>query len=211
MPIYALCYGVVQPSTGRAGILCRLQKVRNTRANSVRAKFEGKITQTLVDRVVHIPEGESEVIYSDGVVPGYRLHVGKKVRSFELRIERKPKANIHIGDTLGMTADEARTFLDSKDPHKRAKLIDRLLDRDEYASFWALKWADLLRVDRQVLGHKRAYAFYKWIRASLAANKPLDQFAREILTAEGPLGEVGPASFYKVAAKPGEAASSDSA
>jgi hypothetical protein len=109
VPIYALCYGVVQPSTGRAGILCRLQKVRNARANSVRAKFEGKITQTLVDSVVHIPEGESEVIYSDGVVPGYRLHVGKKVRSFELRIERKPKANIHIGDTLGVTADEART------------------------------------------------------------------------------------------------------
>jgi hypothetical protein len=85
--------------------------------------------------------------------------------------------------------------------------VDELLDRPEFADYWALKWADLLRVDRQALGHKRAYAYYRWIRASLAANKPLDQFARELLTAEGPLDENGPANFYKVIKKPGEAAS----
>jgi hypothetical protein len=31
-----------------------------------------------------------------------------------------------------------------------------LLTRPEFADFWALKWADVLRVDRQTLGHKRA-------------------------------------------------------
>src|SRR5207302_364711 len=83
-----------------------------------------------------------------------------------------------------------------------------LLQRPEFADYQALKWADLLRVDRQALGHEKAYAFYKWIRESFAANKPLDQFARELITAEGPLAEVGPANFFKVANKPGEAASS---
>src|SRR5262249_28660286 len=53
-----------------------------------------------------------------------------------------------------------------------------------------------------------AYGFYKWVRDSLATNKPLDRFARELLTAEGPLNDVGPANFYKVAGKPGEMASS---
>src|SRR5205807_991359 len=50
-------------------------------------------------------------------------------------------------DAIGVlpTAEEARTFLDSRDPDKRSKLIDRLLQRDEYASWWALKWADVLR------------------------------------------------------------------
>ncbi len=113
-------------------------------------------------------------------------------------------------DVIGTlpTAEEARRFLKDQRPDKRERLVDKLLERPEYADYWALKWADLLRVDRQVLGHKKAYGFYRWIRESHAKNKPFDQFARELLTAEGPLEEVGPASFYKVASKPGDAASS---
>ncbi|MCI0683423.1 MAG: DUF1549 and DUF1553 domain-containing protein [Gemmataceae bacterium] len=112
-------------------------------------------------------------------------------------------------DVIGTlpTADEARRFLTDKDPAKRTRLVNELLDRPEYADYWALKWADLLRVDRQALGHKRAYGFYRWIRDNLAGNKPFDQFARELLLAEGPLDESGPASFYKVVKKPGDAAS----
>ena len=113
-------------------------------------------------------------------------------------------------DVIGTlpTADEARRFLKDKRANKRELLVDELLERPEYADYWALKWADLLRVDRQALGHKKAYAFYRWIRESHAKNKPFDQFARELLTAEGPLEETGPANFYKVASKPGDAASS---
>jgi hypothetical protein len=112
-------------------------------------------------------------------------------------------------DVIGTlpTAEEARRFLGNRRPDKRARLVDELLQRPEFADYWALKWADLLRVDRQALGHKRAYAYYKWIRGGLAANKPYDQFAREILTAEGPLQDVAPATFYKVMTKPGETAS----
>src|SRR5207237_7915241 len=60
---------------------------------------------------------------------------------------------------------------------------------------------------RQALGHKRAYAFYRWIHESFAADKPLDQFAREVVTAEGSPEENGPAAFYKVVTKPGDRAS----
>jgi hypothetical protein len=112
-------------------------------------------------------------------------------------------------DVIGTlpTAAEARRFLGDKRTDRRARLVDELLKRTDFADYWALKWADLLRVDRQALGHKHAYAYYKWIRASLAANKPFDQFAREIITAEGPLQSVGPTSFYKVIPNPGDAAS----
>ncbi len=106
------------------------------------------------------------------------------------------------------TADEARRFLADKNVNRRATLVDELLDRPEFADYWALKWSDLLRVDRQALGHKKAYAYYRWIRESIAKNKPFDQFTRELLTAEGPLEEIGPASYYKVVTKAGEAASS---
>jgi Protein of unknown function (DUF1549)/Protein of unknown function (DUF1553) len=112
-------------------------------------------------------------------------------------------------DVIGTlpTANEARRFLADKRADKRERLVDELLDRPEFADYWALKWADTLRVDRQILGPKRAYAYYRWIRESMARNKPFDQFARELLTAEGPLEETGPANFYKVVPKPGETAS----
>jgi hypothetical protein len=112
-------------------------------------------------------------------------------------------------DVIGTlpTADEARRFLADTRADRRAKLVDELLARPEFADYWALKWADLLRVDRQSLGHKRAYQYYQWIRRGFADNKPLDKFTRELLVAEGPLGEVAPASFYKVVPKPGDAAS----
>lgn len=112
-------------------------------------------------------------------------------------------------DTIGTlpTPIEAKKFLSDKRVDRRVRLVDELLQRPEYADYWALKWSDLLRVDRQALGHKRAYAYYRWIRDSLAANRPFDQFTRELLTAEGPIDQVGPANFYKVVGNPGEAAS----
>ncbi len=104
------------------------------------------------------------------------------------------------------TMEEARSFLSDRAKDKRAKLVESLLDRPEFADLWALRWADLLRVDREPLGHQRAHLYYKWIRGSIAANKPFDQFARELVTAEGPVNEVGPTNFFKVVTKPGEIA-----
>jgi hypothetical protein len=48
-------------------------------------------------------------------------------------------------DVIGTlpTAQEARTFLMDQDPNKRSTLIDRLLDRGEFADYWAMKWSEL--------------------------------------------------------------------
>ncbi|MCH8922459.1 MAG: DUF1549 domain-containing protein [Planctomycetes bacterium] len=112
-------------------------------------------------------------------------------------------------DVIGTlpTAAEARAFLADRRGDRRARLVDALLARPEYADYWAMKWSDLLRVDRQALGHKGAYSFYRWIRNSLATNKPHDQMVRELLTAEGPLSESPQGQFYKVVSRPGDAAS----
>jgi hypothetical protein len=106
------------------------------------------------------------------------------------------------------TSDEARRFLNDQRPDRRAMLVDELLQRREFADYWALQWADLLRVDRQTLGHKAAYQYYRWIRDSLAANKPLDKFVREIIAAEGPLAENPQGYLFKVVTNPGDAAAS---
>jgi len=105
------------------------------------------------------------------------------------------------------TPDETRAFVKDPKADKRAKLVDALLERPEYAAYWALKWSDLLRVDRAALGHQRAYAYYRWILESFAANKPFDKFTRELITAEGPIEETPATNFFGVLKKPGEAAS----
>ncbi len=100
--------------------------------------------------------------------------------------------------------DEARAFLADTDPAKRAKLIDRLLQREEYADFWALKWGDLLRIKSEYpvrLWPRGVQTYYRWVRGSIAANKPYDQFVRELITANGSDFQVGPANYYRAVQK----------
>jgi len=97
-------------------------------------------------------------------------------------------------------AEQALAFYDSQDPDRRAALIDQLLEREEFTDYWAMKWSDLLRVKAEFpinLWPNAAQAYYHWIRASLAGNKPYDQFARELLTESGSNFRAAPVNFYR--------------
>jgi hypothetical protein len=102
-------------------------------------------------------------------------------------------------DVLGVlpTPDELRAFLTSADPKKREKLVDAVLSRPEYVDYWTLKWGDLLRNNRDRLGEKGMWSFYNWMRASFRENRPMDQFARELVTAQGSTYTTGPANFFR--------------
>jgi hypothetical protein len=100
------------------------------------------------------------------------------------------------------TPDEARAFLASKDPDKRAKLIDQLLERPEYADFWALKWADVLRSNRKTIQLAGVHKYQGWLRNSIAANRPFDALVRELLTANGSTFANPAANYYRVARDP---------
>jgi len=112
-------------------------------------------------------------------------------------------------DIIGMlpTADETAKFLNDDSADKRQRLVDDLLHRPEYADVWALRWGDVLRVDRQKLGHKNAQSYYRWIREQFETNRPFDEVARSIVTASGPLSQQPAGHFYQVVTKPGERAS----
>lgn len=116
------------------------------------------------------------------------------------------RATIDITGTLPEVGETRRFLADGSDD-KRATLVNRLLAQPAYASYWALKWSDLLRVDREQLGHRAAFEYYDWIRESFASNQPWDQTARELLTAEGPLAKAPAGNLYRVVSKPGERAS----
>jgi hypothetical protein len=55
-------------------------------------------------------------------------------------------------DVIGTlpTAKEAREFIEDPDTQgKRGRLIDRLLERDEFADYWSMKWGDVLRIQAE--------------------------------------------------------------
>jgi hypothetical protein len=111
-------------------------------------------------------------------------------------------------DTIGTlpTPEEAVVFLDSKDKDKRAKLIDSLLDREEFAYFWALKWADVLRGSSVTISERGVHSFHRYLVRSIADDKPVTQFARELLTGSGNTLHKPAANFYRVARTPEDAA-----
>ncbi|MEO2014012.1 MAG: DUF1553 domain-containing protein [Fuerstiella sp.] len=114
-------------------------------------------------------------------------------------------------DAIGTlpTPDRVKQFLNSKETDKRIQLIDELLGltgdpaRDiygnEWSAWWTLKWGDLVRINRNTLGDGGMWAFSNWVRNSLRENKPVDQFVREIITAQGSIYQNGPANYFKTA------------
>ena len=105
-------------------------------------------------------------------------------------------------DVIGTlpTGLEAQQFILDPNPNKRAVLIDKLLERDEFADYWANKWSDLLRVKAEFpinLWPNAAQAYHRWIRTSVKENKPYDQFVREMLTTSGSNFRVGPVNVYR--------------
>ena len=92
---------------------------------------------------------------------------------------------IDVSGTLPTDA-EVKAFIADKDPQKRNKVIDRLLNTTDYADYFANKWNLVLRnKKRRNEELPGTYTFYRWIWNSLYENKPYDQFVREIITASG--------------------------
>lgn len=107
-------------------------------------------------------------------------------------------------DTIGMlpTPAEVRAFLDDKRPDKRARLVDALLSRPEFNDYWALLLGDLFQNrrerDHDVRGSKGVKAFHDWLRRQVAAGRPWDELAREVLLASGSTDESPQIGYYVV-------------
>ena len=105
-------------------------------------------------------------------------------------------------DVIGTlpTVQEAKAFLDDKSPDKRKKLVDALLERPEFAEYWAMKWCDVLRVKAEFpinLWPNAAQAYHRWIRNAIRDNLPYDRFVRELLTSSGSNFRVPQVNFYR--------------
>jgi len=94
------------------------------------------------------------------------------------------------------TAERARRFLADGAPDRRARVVEELLASEEFARFWALQRADLMRVSPARLPEGNADAFAAWLTDAFRRNVPYDRLARDVLTAAGNAADVAPANYY---------------
>jgi hypothetical protein len=84
------------------------------------------------------------------------------------------------------TPEELRGFLADKSPDKRAKQIETLLQRPEYALFWATRYSDLTGNDDRFLPQPRqkiVWLWYDWLKDKFQRNTPYDELVAGIVTA----------------------------
>ena len=117
-------------------------------------------------------------------------------------------------DVIGVlpTPDEIRAFISDPHPDKRLQIVGTV--------FWTARnmstcgrsagAVDLLRVHSRFLGEKGVASFRGWIRQSVRDNKPLTQWARELIVSQGNLFTSGPVAYYFVDEKPEELAENHS-
>ncbi len=182
------------PIPGEAAIMARY-----------REKFA--ICTVLIPLPSPVPAGFHEQLPRENFIDG---HVWAKLK--QLNLTPSPVASDTTFqrraflDVIGRlpTPAETRAFLADRSPDKRSKLIDALLERPEFADFWANKWTDLLRPNPYHVGIKATYNLDQWLRESFRQNKPYDQFVRELITAKGSTFTNGSAVMFRNRRQPDE-------
>ncbi len=105
-------------------------------------------------------------------------------------------------DIVGLvpSASEVQEFVNNMSTGKRADLIDRLLDRREFADLWVMKFAELLQIrsNQDQFSYKAALLYYNWLQDRFTKNTPIDQIIKEMLTAEGSNFKNPAASYYQI-------------
>ena len=182
------------PIPGEATIMARYMNVIAT--TSVAIPLPGRVLTELyaaLPRKNFIDELVWAKLQSLGITPSAPCDDAKFLR----------RAHLDIIGRLP-SPDEVRAFLADGDANKRARLVDELLQRPEYADHWAAKWADLLRPNPYRVGIKAVVNYDAWIRDSFRRNKPYDQFVRELVTAKGSTWENGAAVLFRDRREPAE-------
>ena len=93
---------------------------------------------------------------------------------------------------------EVERFTADPSPDKRQRLIDAILEREEFVDYWAYKWSDLLLVSSRDLGNTAMWSYYRWVRDSVAKNTPWDRFVRQVLTSNGNSRVKGELNYYQL-------------
>ncbi len=97
------------------------------------------------------------------------------------------------------TEKEYTQFEADASPEKRAKLVDRLLARKEFAEIWAMKWAEVLMIkSNNQVSYKSAFLYSTWLTDQISNNVPLNVMVRNLLSASGGTFGNPATNFYQI-------------
>ena len=177
---------------GEASILIRYEGAFVTNVSTILGKREG-----------YAWKDSPEFNYIDKAVNDKLKRL--KVLPSELCTDAEFLRRIKI-DLTGIppTSVETRAFLtDARDSKaKREAQIEELLGSSDFIDFWTMKWSDLLMSNRKFITEKGVWSFRNWIRNAIATNMPYDQFAAELMTANGSTFENPAANYYRISREP---------
>lgn len=167
----------------------------------VMARFE---TKTVGSQVLVLPK---DLQYTAPAVTGNYVDelIGDKLRKIrvlpsDLCSDEEFIRRVTL-DITGLlpTEEDFRQFMEDTSADKRAKLVDRLLERKEFSEIWAMKWAELLMVKTtNQVSTKSMYLYSSWLTDQIARNVPLDQMVRELLGASGGTFSTPAANYYQI-------------
>ncbi|MBM3983484.1 MAG: DUF1549 domain-containing protein [Planctomycetes bacterium] len=174
-------------------------------ATAVRAMYLTEVAVTVVSIPAARAVDETRYARTNNFVDGHVLAKLKELRvePSDLCTDAEFIRRLFL-DACGVlpTAAEVAAFVADRDPQKRAKLIDAALARPEFDDYWALQLGDLLQNrkerDHDVRGVKGVRQFHDWLRKQVAANRPWDELARDVLTATGSTTESPAVGYYVV-------------
>jgi Protein of unknown function (DUF1553)/Protein of unknown function (DUF1549) len=176
---------------------------------TITARYMGVIAtwNTAIPRPGEIPSDAFDALPRNNFIDDL---VHKKLRS--LNVLPSPPCNDAeflrraFVDCIGRLPSiaEARSFLEDNAENKREKLVDQLLEREEYADFWANKWADLLRPNPYRVGIKATLSLDTWLRDVFRQNLSYDQFVTRLLTAKGSNWHNGAVTMFRDRREPDE-------
>src|SRR5262249_56141751 len=101
--------------------------------------------------------------------------------------------------------EESQVLLTDQKPDKGDLLIDGLVETDDFASYWTLMTGDILRANTKKLNATGVQKFRLWLYESIRSDKPLNQFARELLTASGSAYQNPAANYWRASRDPQDA------
>ncbi len=102
------------------------------------------------------------------------------------------------------TPEEVSEYTASRDVKKREKLVERLLETDDYADYWAMRYCDVLRVKSEFpinLWPNAVYVYHRRIRDAIRNDEPWNDFARALLFARGSNFRVPEVNFLRATAE----------
>lgn len=92
------------------------------------------------------------------------------------------------------TIEEALAFVEDSSPDKRAKLIDQLLDSEDYIKRWSYYFEDLYRAGNRMASGKNLFHF--WIEEWLELDRPYDEVVTDLLTHSAKTSHSAPGALY---------------